>query len=277
MVRGNAVVVVNETDKPREGTNVDKDNLMSIINILGFQCINVKDSLNVSSTDWQHEGDRKEDCDCLSCRIKTSALNDGTDCFLFAITTHGGEKEGSMELQFSDKKKVELKSIVDVLNSDCLRGKKKILIVQVCRSSRDNAASADDPGVSINIAKELEEVQIDPERTINDENPEDENQGATYLDLSDGILPSFLPANFIVVYACWSGRIAQFSKKEGSWLVTDLKKQIDNHFEENTSLGFLQILTQTVASVAERETVCYKRTEDKKKKTWHRWETSERS
>ena len=142
-VRGNAIVIVNESfegsAKERRGASVDKDNFMSIVGSLGFKCINEKDSLNVSSKAWQHVGDGKKNCgECLSCRIKTTATtNDNTDCFLFALSSHGDEKEGSMKIKFSDGQKVELKSVVDILNADCLKGKKKILIVQACRFGSD--------------------------------------------------------------------------------------------------------------------------------------------
>ncbi|XP_052769236.1 uncharacterized protein LOC128209297 isoform X2 [Mya arenaria] len=432
-VRGNAVVIVNEKFgeesnlELRKGAKIDKDILISIIRGLGFKCINEKDSLNVSSTRWQHEGYMKENCDCLSCRVNTTtALNDGTDCFLFAISTHGREEKGSMELQFSDGKPVKLKSIVDVLNSDSLRGKKKILIVQACRS-REDKAQANDPGITTAILEEQEmmeaermnlfrsfvkerintetvlaEQEVLSEATrlkvkgsatlvlvelLMDENvltqieqhnnllkkfcqnnlkaqkyllggmeqllgkfkatlmpkvkkifyklycvdileenvfiewsetvesefvsqsvaqeihkkaspfikwlKEAEEEGDsngddgdevqkqpktrnddTDSDCSNGIVTTLdLPADFIVIYACWSGRYAKRDLAEGSWLLLDLKTKIESHFVRNSSLNFLQTLTKTVAAVAERETVCWKRKEDN---TYERDEDGER-
>ncbi|XP_053392916.1 uncharacterized protein LOC123542923 [Mercenaria mercenaria] len=146
------------SDPTRRGADEDDTNLQYVFDTkLRFQLLDNRTYKNVYKYPyetfdvpfWIHNKPSEQappinqaQCKCLSCRIQMTD-HSKTDCFVLAISTHGVQVDGEQEICFSDEylaDRVTLSDVIETLsdeNCPTLRGKPRIIILNLCRSDPD--------------------------------------------------------------------------------------------------------------------------------------------
>lgn len=130
--------------KTRSAAREDIGNLQTVFTeTLGLEWINKHrySHESLSLTQWDHRKGKSTDssndeCDCLRCHI-ARLDHSKSKCFVLAISSHGRELTET-EIFFSDGKSLRLTEVFEALNDkNCpsLKGKPRIIILQVCRSN----------------------------------------------------------------------------------------------------------------------------------------------
>lgn len=318
--RGYAVLVTNidfpiitEFDKDqcsgdptRRGGHADDTNLQFIFNTkLNFELLDNRTYKNVARhccdktfpEFWIHDDMPPSDqCGCLCCKIQNTD-HSKSECFVLAISTHGLLVDGNQEICFSDDmfgNWTRLSEIIDVLNDDnckTLKGKPRIILLQLCRSDPDvpkdkQDAVWHDKGHSLDETKpdetRFKELRVSDknngtggnfETNTNNKKEEEFSKFGNTKEIEDAfkvaeIEPVIneeylygmeeallnLPKNFLVIFPTVAGKRAMHNLTHGSWLIQELRNVVENYdFKENPEMNFLSVLTKAVGRVAREQ------------------------
>ena len=128
-----------------KGGEIHLKQMKAVFCDLGFQPLNLSGGsrhTNLFAKDLYHADTvPKTSCDCLKCLISKTVVSE-TKCFLFCISTHGGQINGEHFVAFLDESegcyKVDInKKIIEMLNCKKLSGKQRILIIDSCRDDAE--------------------------------------------------------------------------------------------------------------------------------------------
>lgn len=278
---GYAMLVVNTNPKGdsgkfefkiREGANEDSANLQLVfIEKLGFKWLNQDCHEDVTTLQWDHRKGKQlapgpeGDCQCLRCRI---IYTDHTDSkyFVLAISSHGREITET-EIIFSDGNSIHLSEIFEALNDvNCptLKGKPRIIILQVCRAmykDNDKVKAMQDKGALLPIDNPSSEQSSENLAVnIRTQDEDDPSLGRFNVDsVEDHTLQqlalSKMPEQYLLIYPVVSGQKAKRNTDDGSWLLHGMKKIFLERYDSVAKpVNFLQFITAVSGHVArERE------------------------
>ncbi|KAM9363001.1 uncharacterized protein ABDE67_012131 isoform 2-T2 [Symphorus nematophorus] len=214
--RGLAVIFnqkhFKDQEKPRSGTNVDRDSLEKRLKELNFEVKVYNDFNKKKVLNKIHEAAEADHSDA--------------DCFLLVFLSHGGNDENGKNPYVSAcDDKISIQDITSMFKGDkckSLVGKPKIFILQACRGNKFDdpvsACSADD--------SEMDEV------------------------VEDTCAIETLPAgaDFIMCYSTAEGYYSMRHSRYGSWYIQDLCELLPY----GKSIEFTDLLTLVARKVSMR-------------------------
>jgi len=80
-------------------------------------------------------------CPCISCQLRDKDFN-GYDCLVLTISSHGLELDGEAMVSCVDGNLLPISEIYKAINCPSLKGKPKILIIEVCRKDAESDLNA---------------------------------------------------------------------------------------------------------------------------------------
>ncbi|XP_002122917.2 caspase-2-like [Ciona intestinalis] len=209
----------------RQGTDVDKKNLLAIFEQINYKTILVE-NCNKSEMERQvkHFAQMEEHRKCDSCAV--------------AILSHGSKTD----IYASDGRRIPMESLIkmfDNVNCPQLQNKPKIFFIQCCRG--DNM----DQGIDA----------TDGPPTLNGETSDSCNSTMHSITADVDIISTAskrLPtsSDMIIGYATLQGNAALRNTRHGSWYIQVLVKKIAQHAHE---MDLLEILTLVNSAIKNKE------------------------